>query len=67
VVDRCIISEKFWVDLVLRNPLDSEVNLSNLTVVVEVSQAAYADPPDTFVELEIISDVILGARETRTV
>jgi len=66
-IDHCIISERFWVDLVLRNPLDTEVNLSNLTIVVEEPNGTYTGPIDAFVEVESIDDVVLGARETRTV
>jgi hypothetical protein len=43
--------------------LDTEVNLANLTVVVEDQ----TEPAGDFVEVEIINDVILGAREMRTV
>jgi trafficking protein particle complex subunit 8 len=50
------VPELFWVDLVLQNPLDTEVNLSNLTLIV---QASHSDPTDDSVEVEIIKEVTL--------
>lgn len=58
--------EAFWVDLVVHNPFDSEVNLSNLTVVV----ARPADSPDwtsDLVNVEVLDEIVLGPKETRTV
>lgn len=51
-------------DLVLQNPLDTEVNLSNLTVIVQTS---HTDSTEDFVEVEIIKEVTLGAKETSSV
>ena len=45
-------------DLVLQNPLDAEVNLSNLTLIVQAS-----DSTDDLVEIEVIKEVTLGAKE----
>jgi hypothetical protein len=59
--------EVFWVDLVIRNPLDAEVNLSKLTVIMGEAPSHDAEPTKTFVEVDVIDDVVLGARETRTV
>lgn len=56
--------EMFWVDLVLQNPLDTEVNLSNLTVIVQTS---HTDSTEDSVEVEIIKEVTLGAKETSSV
>lgn len=59
--------ETFWVDLVLRNPLDAEVNLTNFTITV---RDALSDDPESskaFVEIEVIDEIVLGSRETRTV
>ena len=58
-------SEIFWVDLVVKNPLDVEVALSALTIRVRDGTSPDAVPD--FVEVERIDDVILGARDTRTV
>jgi trafficking protein particle complex subunit 8 len=60
----CICPELFWVDLVLENPLDTEVNLSNITLIV---QASHSDATDDSVEVEIIKEVILEAKETSSV
>ena len=51
-------------DLVLQNPLDTEVNLSNLTLIV---QASHSDSTCDSVEVEVIKDVVLGAKETSSV
>ena len=58
-------AETFWLDLVLRNPLDVDVTLSGLTAVVE-DAAGQAGPSD-LVEVEAIDDITLNAKETRTV
>ena len=60
-------SEIFWVDLVVKNPLDVEVALSALTIRVRDGTSPDADTVPDFVEVERIDDVILGARDTRTV
>ncbi|KAF8273905.1 ER-golgi trafficking TRAPP I complex 85 kDa subunit-domain-containing protein [Lactarius quietus] len=59
-------NEAFWVDLVVHNPFNSEVNLSDLTVVV----AGPADSPDwtpDLVDVEVLDDIVLDPRETRTI
>ena len=53
-------------DLVVHNPFNSEVNLSDLTVVV----SGLADSPDwtsDLVDVEVLDEIILDPRETRTV
>lgn len=53
-------------DLVVHNPFDSEVNLSDLTVVV----AGPTDSPDwnpDLVDVEVLDEIVLDPRETRTV
>ena len=51
----------------LHNPLDAEVELTNLTTVVR--EAGNDDMTSTreYVDVEVISRLVLGARETRTV
>ncbi|KAG6818052.1 hypothetical protein H0H87_009207 [Tephrocybe sp. NHM501043] len=61
------VNERFWVDLVVRNPLDTEVNLSNLTLTVREADAKDPSPSTSFIEVEVIDDVVLGAKESRTV
>ncbi|KAF8167761.1 ER-golgi trafficking TRAPP I complex 85 kDa subunit-domain-containing protein [Crassisporium funariophilum] len=59
-------NDLFWVDLVLRNPLDAEVNLSNLTLAVQELLAS-SEGPEDFIEVEVIKEVTLGPKETLTV
>src|ERR1700721_1444599 len=59
--------EQFWLDLVLRNPLDAEVNLSNLTIAVKCKGVDESSSARTYVDVELIDDIVLGYRETRTV
>ncbi|KAJ7706314.1 ER-golgi trafficking TRAPP I complex 85 kDa subunit-domain-containing protein [Mycena rosella] len=61
------VDETFYVDLVLRNPLDAEVNLSNVTVVVQDSHSETASTSQSFLEVEVVEDVTLGPRESRTI
>ena len=51
----------------MRNPLDAEVNLSNLTVTVRETSSTEEAAAMAYVDVEIIDDIILGAKETRTV
>ena len=60
-------AEPFWIDVVLRNPLNVEVTLSNLTVVVRDSKAEDPSVNADFVNVEVIEDLTLGARDSRTV
>lgn len=58
--------ESFWVDVALQNPLDTEVTLTNLALVVE------AKDKDTswihkYVTVECVDEIVLGAKEHRTV
>lgn len=61
------ITETFWIDLFLRNPLDVEVNLSNVTVILEESDARDPSSAIAFVEVELIENIVLGPKECRTV
>ncbi|KAJ7492750.1 ER-golgi trafficking TRAPP I complex 85 kDa subunit-domain-containing protein [Mycena latifolia] len=61
------VDETFYVDLVMRNPLDAEVNLSNLTVVVQDSHSENGSTSQSFLDVEVVQDVILGPRQSRTV
>ncbi|KAL7285211.1 hypothetical protein ACG7TL_000304 [Trametes sanguinea] len=64
---KAAIDETFWVDLVLRNPLDVEVSLSGLTVSVRESSSKDAESNPDFVEVEELDDIVLGAKDTRTI
>ncbi|EGO05173.1 hypothetical protein SERLA73DRAFT_68802 [Serpula lacrymans var. lacrymans S7.3] len=61
------VEETFWVDIVLRNPLDAEINISNVTLIVKESLSHDPQSASTFVEVENIEEITLGARESRTV
>ncbi|KAK7694801.1 hypothetical protein QCA50_001989 [Cerrena zonata] len=62
---KAAVDETFWLDLVLRNPLDVDVTLSGLTAVVEDAEGQ-AGPSD-LVEVEAVDDITLNAKETRTI
>lgn len=51
----------------MRNPLNVDVTLSGLSVTVSEASAENAETFKDEVEIEIIDDITLGARETRTV
>ncbi|KAF8445809.1 ER-golgi trafficking TRAPP I complex 85 kDa subunit-domain-containing protein [Boletus edulis BED1] len=62
---RAAVGESFWVDIALHNPLDTEVTLTNLTLVVE------ARDKDTswinkYVTVECVEEVVVRAKENRT-
>jgi hypothetical protein len=61
------ITETFWIDLFLRNPLDAEVNLSNVTVFLEESDARDSSSTSAFVEVELVENVVLAPKESLTV
>ncbi|PCH33758.1 hypothetical protein WOLCODRAFT_60797 [Wolfiporia cocos MD-104 SS10] len=63
------VDENFWVDVVMQNPLDVEVTLSGLTVNVREASPGQEpiELPSDSIETEIVDDIILGARETRTI
>ncbi|KZT72776.1 hypothetical protein DAEQUDRAFT_749133 [Daedalea quercina L-15889] len=64
---KAAVDEYFWVDLGIRNPLDVEVNLSGLSVIVrEASSSDHSTTPD-FVEVEVVDGITLGPREYRTI
>ncbi|KAF9455059.1 hypothetical protein P691DRAFT_800071 [Macrolepiota fuliginosa MF-IS2] len=63
-----VVGETFWVDLVLRNPLDAELNLTNLTLVVRDMDASQLEgESDQLVDVDTIEEVVLAPREFRTV
>ena len=53
-------------DLVVHNPFNTEVNLSELTVTVEGLPSGSEWSPE-LVDVEILDDIILDPKETRTV
>ena len=53
--------------MVLRNPLDTEVTLSQFTVVVEEANPSSPSTSKQHIEVETIEDITLGAKESRIV
>ncbi|KII93831.1 hypothetical protein PLICRDRAFT_36073 [Plicaturopsis crispa FD-325 SS-3] len=64
---KAAVDETFWVDVVLRNPLDAEINLANLTLAVKERSSENFDSAREFVEVENLNEITLGAGETRTI
>ncbi|GJE87623.1 ER-golgi trafficking TRAPP I complex 85 kDa subunit-domain-containing protein [Phanerochaete sordida] len=64
---KAAVHDPFWIDVVLRNPLNVEVTLADLTVVVQDASAEGQTSTPDFVEVETIDDLVLGARESRTI
>lgn len=58
--------EAFWVDINLRNPLDTEVNLTNLTVIIESSSGDTAWVREN-ITIETLEDIVLNGKESRAV
>ena len=56
--------EQLWIDVALRNPLNVPVTLTGLTLVVESSNA---EGSSSDLEVEVIEEIYLNAKELRTV
>ncbi|KIY45752.1 hypothetical protein FISHEDRAFT_66805 [Fistulina hepatica ATCC 64428] len=59
--------QTFWIDLVLRNPLNTDVTLSNVTVRVRESNSDDASSSKAIVEVGIIDQIILGPKDSCTI
>lgn len=59
------VGERFWVDVVLKNPLDADLSLSDVTLVLREVGAEEGSPDG--VEVEVVPQVSLNAKEQRTV
>ncbi|KAF8973873.1 ER-golgi trafficking TRAPP I complex 85 kDa subunit-domain-containing protein [Flammula alnicola] len=57
----------FWIDLIMQNPLDAEINLSNVTLIVQETQLSGSDSIDDFVEIEVIKEVTLAPKASSLV
>ncbi|KAI0051657.1 hypothetical protein FA95DRAFT_1484733 [Auriscalpium vulgare] len=64
---KAAVNEPFWVDLVMHNPLDVDISLANLTIIIKESTAESSGPSVDFVEVEVIDELVLGAKETQTI
>ncbi|KIO33692.1 hypothetical protein M407DRAFT_231895, partial [Tulasnella calospora MUT 4182] len=62
------VGEKLWIDIVVKNPLDTELTLSDATILVkEVGQSEGGDEIPEGVEIEVVPEISLGSKERRTV
>ncbi|KAG8910809.1 hypothetical protein FRC00_007502 [Tulasnella sp. 408] len=62
------VGEKLWVDIVVKNPLDTELTLSDATILVkEIGQSEGGDEIPEGVEIEVVPEISLGSKERRTV
>ncbi|KAL4266576.1 ER-golgi trafficking TRAPP I complex 85 kDa subunit-domain-containing protein [Pleurotus pulmonarius] len=53
------VNETFWIDVVIENPLDAEISLSNLSITTQDSAA--------YIEAEIVTEIILVPLEVQTI
>ncbi|KAF8640579.1 hypothetical protein AX17_000241 [Amanita inopinata Kibby_2008] len=59
------VGETFWIDLVVQNPLFVEVNLSRFTVVIQEENDS--STAEALVEIQVIDQIFLEAKEKRTI
>ncbi|KAH9950452.1 ER-golgi trafficking TRAPP I complex 85 kDa subunit-domain-containing protein [Amylocystis lapponica] len=64
---KAAVDETFWVDLVMRNPLDVEVTLSGLSVEIGEASSHGADSARDFLEVEVLDDIVIDPQDTRTI
>lgn len=63
-----LLLETIWADFVLKNPLQVDVELTDLTVVVkEAGKTQTSEPQEGLVEVEEIDKISLAPGEQRTV
>ena len=59
-----LVTEQLWVDIALRNPLNVPVTLTGLTLVVDNGNS---EGSSNDLEVEVIEEIYLNAKELRTV
>ncbi|KAF9650034.1 hypothetical protein BDM02DRAFT_3185724 [Thelephora ganbajun] len=65
---RGVVNEAIWADFVLKNPLQVDVELTDLTVVVkEAGKTQVSKPQEGLVEVEEIDRISLAPGEQRTI
>ncbi|KAF9244569.1 ER-golgi trafficking TRAPP I complex 85 kDa subunit-domain-containing protein [Melanogaster broomeanus] len=63
---KATVGETFWIDVALRNPLDTEVTLANLTPVLEAKNR-YASWIEENIDIESFEEITLRTKESRMV
>lgn len=61
-----LLPELFWIDLKMQNPLDAEINLSNVTLVVN-ENLSNPSSADDFIEVEVIKEVTISPQSSISV
>ncbi|KAI0094770.1 ER-golgi trafficking TRAPP I complex 85 kDa subunit-domain-containing protein [Irpex rosettiformis] len=64
---KAAVNEPFWFDLVLRNPLNVEISMSRLSLIVREATTSDDEAGPDFLEVETLDDITLGVKETRTI
>ncbi|KZT30693.1 hypothetical protein NEOLEDRAFT_1126297 [Neolentinus lepideus HHB14362 ss-1] len=65
--DKAAVNETFWIDIELHNPLDVEVNLSDVTIVAQEQQSGNLESAKDILDAEVIEDITLAAKESRSI
>lgn len=63
---KAVVGDSFWVEVVLYNPLDAEVTLANVTLIVE-AQGHDCDWLSRNVQVESINEIVLHAKENHPI
>ncbi|KAH7912583.1 ER-golgi trafficking TRAPP I complex 85 kDa subunit-domain-containing protein [Hygrophoropsis aurantiaca] len=63
---KAAVGETFWIDLQLKNPLNTEVHLSHLTLLLQ-TPSGDADWIKQIIEIEVVTEIVLGPNESRIV
>ncbi|PSS37571.1 hypothetical protein PHLCEN_2v587 [Hermanssonia centrifuga] len=58
--------EAFWIDLVLRNPFNVEVTMTNLTALIKDTGCEDPQSSYDYIETEVVDELTLNSKETRT-
>ncbi|KAI0788537.1 ER-golgi trafficking TRAPP I complex 85 kDa subunit-domain-containing protein [Abortiporus biennis] len=64
---KAAVDETFWVDLVIHNPLNVDITFSGMTVSVQDSTNGDTMNIKEYIDVEVIDDIHLSAKETRTI
>ncbi|KIK70846.1 hypothetical protein GYMLUDRAFT_235261 [Collybiopsis luxurians FD-317 M1] len=64
---KAYVNEPFWIDLVLKNPLDVDITLTSLTIEVQETDGHDPSSSKSDIEVEVVDNVTIGAKEIRTI